>query len=865
MSDRRTTHLVPSVTAVLALLSALAAANTMTRLSVDTTWHPGNAASCASFNTTMPMSGDGRYIAFDSLASNLVLGDTNNSSDVFVQERATGKLVRVSVSSSGAEGNSWSVDPAISSTGRYVVFRSAASNLVANDTNGSEDIFLHDRDPDGNGVFDGGNGVTIRISVDSSGKQTTGICGAPTISSDGTKVVFVSSASTLVKGKGDTNGSPDAFLRNVAAGTTTRVSVDSRGKEANFGCVTATLSPNGSTVAFSSDSTNLVKGDTNAWRDVFVRDLAANNTVRVSVDSSGAEANGASNISPHCLSDNGNVVAFWSYATNLVANDTNGVGDVFVRDQIAGTTVRASVAWNGAQGDDESTGATIDAMGDRVAFSSLSSNLGFGTDPTRDWDVYARFLPTAETWHISRSPTSGVWANDSSSGATISPDGYLVQFGSNASDLVNVDFEENGHIRDVFVRDIIYTSTTYVSALPPGGEGNGYSVATSISANGRYVTFRSVATNLVPFDNNGHQDVFVADRTTGAIVRVSVSSTGAEGDGDSDGGSLSSDGRFVAFASYATNLITPATTSEQVFLRDRDPDGNGIFDESNATTTLMSTVYRTPGNGPSDQPRISEDANWIAFRSYASDLVAFDTNMSSDIFVKQLFGGIGGAVTVVSVSSTGVFGDDDAFNPAISADGSVIAFESFANNLVSNDTEGNDQFVHNRVSGITNWVDPVEHGYPYEAGWLSADGTKLVFASKWTTIVTPDDNGTAEDVFLVDFVNGTTTRVDVSTAGVQANGPSATPAISRDGRYVAFTSFAYNLVAGANGDNVYLRDLLLGETTLVSVNLSGDGNNGESILPLVADQGDFVVFTSGSSDLVFDDLNNTADVFLYDR
>jgi hypothetical protein len=207
------------------LPSAAGVAQTMTRLSEDRTWHPGNATSCASYSTTMPMSGDGRYIAFDSLASNIVAGDTNGWSDVFVQERSTGKLVRMSVSSSGGEGNSWSVDPAISSTGRYVVFRSAASNLVAGDTNGSEDIFLHDRDPDGNGVFDGGNGVTTRLSVDSSGNQTTGSCGAPTISSDGTKVIFVSDATNLVSR--DTNGAPDAFLRNVAAGTTTRVSVGS--------------------------------------------------------------------------------------------------------------------------------------------------------------------------------------------------------------------------------------------------------------------------------------------------------------------------------------------------------------------------------------------------------------------------------------------------------------------------------------------------------------------------------------------------------------------------------------------------------------------------------------------------------------
>ena len=248
---------------------------------------------------------------------------------------------------------------------------------------------------------------------------------------------------------------------------------------------------------------------------------------------------------PHCLSNDGTSWPPLSDATNLVAGDTNGVRDGCPQ-LLRRTTVIASMDSNGTLGDGESGRATIDASGDRVAFSSLASNLVYGSsDSTRDWDVFIRYVSSAETDPVSVG-TSHLFPNGDSSGSTISPDGNFVQFGSNASDLVK--FDANGIVRDVFMWNLnTWTDkTTFVSALPPDGEGNDYSLARSISANGRYVAFESVATNLVPFDNNGHQDVFVADRTTGAIVRVSVSSTGAEGNGDSVGGSLSGDGRFVA-------------------------------------------------------------------------------------------------------------------------------------------------------------------------------------------------------------------------------------------------------------------------------------------------------------------------------
>src|SRR5262249_38706966 len=167
------------------------------------------------------ISSDGRYVAFDSAASNLVSGDTNGATDVFVHDRLTGATTRVSTDSNAAQGDGASSKPSISADGRYVVFLSAADNLVSGDTNGATDVFMHDLV----------TGVTTRVSTDSSGAQGNGSSSNASISSDGRYVAFASAASNLVPS--DTNGVPDIFVRDTQAGVTTRVSVDSSGVQGN--------------------------------------------------------------------------------------------------------------------------------------------------------------------------------------------------------------------------------------------------------------------------------------------------------------------------------------------------------------------------------------------------------------------------------------------------------------------------------------------------------------------------------------------------------------------------------------------------------------------------------------------------------
>jgi Tol biopolymer transport system component len=263
------------------------------------------------------ISADGRFVAFSSDASNLVAGDGNGTSDVFVRDRATGKTRRVSVSSAGAEGNNASYDPSISADGRFVAFHSDASNLVAGDGNGTSDVFVRDR----------ATGKTRRVSVSSAGAEGNGDSYASSISADGRFVAFHSNASNLVAGDG--NGTSDIFVHDRATGKTRRVSVSSAGAQGNGASYNPSISADGRFVAFHSNASNLVAGDGNGTTDVFVHDRATGKTRRVSVSSAGAEGNGAS-YNPSISAD-GRFVAFESSASNLVAGDGNGTSDIFVR------------------------------------------------------------------------------------------------------------------------------------------------------------------------------------------------------------------------------------------------------------------------------------------------------------------------------------------------------------------------------------------------------------------------------------------------------------------------------------------------------------------------------------------------------
>ncbi len=397
------------------------------RVSVDSSGIQGNGHS-----DWASISADGRFVAFESDATNLVSGDTNGWVDVFVHDRQTGATTRVSVDSSGGQGNDTSYLPSISADGRFVAFGSLARNLVPGDTNGYTDVFVHDRQI----------GTTTLVSVDSSGGQGNDTSYDPSISADGRLVAFASYATNLVPG--DTNRRLDVFVHDQKSGTTTQVSVDSSGGQGNNHSYVPSISADGRFVAFDSYATNLVPGDTNSKLDVFVHDQKSGTTTRVSVDSSGVEGNGFS--TQASISADGGLVAFWSVATNLVQGDTNFAPDVFVHSLQTGTTRRMSVDSSGNQGNHDSLSPTISGTGRFVAFISRAT--------------------------------------------------YLVPGDTN-------------NAADVFVRDRMTRTTVRVSVDSSGNQGNLNCNHPSICTDGRFVAFESQATNLVPGDTNGVYDVFV--------------------------------------------------------------------------------------------------------------------------------------------------------------------------------------------------------------------------------------------------------------------------------------------------------------------------------------------------------------------
>jgi Tol biopolymer transport system component len=303
------------------------------------------------------LSADGRYVAFDSVATDLVRRDTNRQSDVFVHDRATGRTSRVSVSSTGAQANDESYGPALSADGRYVAFTSSASNLVRRDTSHRADVFVHDR----------ATGRTSRVSVSSTGTEANGGSTDAAISADGRFVAFRSQASNLVPR--DRNREADVFVHDRATGQTSRVSVSSTGTQANDSSVTGALSTDGRYVTFGSRASNLVPGDTNDSDDVFVHDRVTRQTSRVSVSSTGTQANRAS-YRPTVSAD-GRYVAFESGASNLVPGDTNRHLDVFVHDRVTRQTSRVSVSSTGTQINGWSYDGAISPDGRSVAFTSV--------------------------------------------------------------------------------------------------------------------------------------------------------------------------------------------------------------------------------------------------------------------------------------------------------------------------------------------------------------------------------------------------------------------------------------------------------------------------------------------------------------
>ncbi len=381
-----------------------------------------------------------------------------------------------------------------------------------------------------------------------------------------------------------------------------------------------------------------------------------------------------------------------------------------------------------------------------------------------------------------------------------------------------------------------------------------------ISADGRFVTFMSEATNLVAGDDNGVGDIFVRDRIAGTTTRVSIASDGGEPNGRSSDPVLSADGRYVAFASFASNLVEEDTNATwDVFVHDRE----------NGTTERVSVdSLGAEASSRSFTPAISGDGRFVAFISRAADLVVADSNRDEDVFVHDR---VTGTTQRVSVDSLGTEADDASFDVAVSADGRFVVFDSYASNLVEgDDNDAFDIFVHDRLAGTTERVSLRSDGGQADNDSfdpaISGDGRFVTFDSYASNLVDGDDNG-AWDAFVHDRETGETTRISLAGDGAQADSSSFAPVPSASGRHIAFYSFAGNLVPGdVNGTwDVFLHDREAGTTERLSVAPDGQGGDGVSANPAVSADGRFVSFLSRATNFSPLDSDPLNDLYLRDR
>jgi hypothetical protein len=420
-------------------VAGLASAQTTTRVSVSAT-----GAQAMDFSQLPEISADGRYVAFYSFAANLVAGDTNARADIFVKDRQTGAVDRVSVASDGSQANGNSLNQSISGDGRFVVFESTASNLVPGDTNNREDVFVRDRQ----------TATTTRVSVSTSGAQGTGFSGNPTISANGRYVAFRSSSPTMVAN--DTNGEIDVFLRDLEAKTTVNISVASNGVQANRYSLLASLSADGQIVAFTSPATNLVPGDTNDTDDIFVRDVTQGTTTRVSVSSTGAQANGSSN--GQAMSADGRFVAFTSFSFSLIPS---GGWGLYIHDRQSRTTSALSLIAFGNDPNVVPGGAALSSDGSALCYSQRMAS-----------GLYETFLMDRQTLAITTVGVAmnGAAGNNTSFRCAISGDGRLIAFESMATNLVPGDTNAQA---DIFVRAFPSSMAVDKTALTFAAASNG--------------------------------------------------------------------------------------------------------------------------------------------------------------------------------------------------------------------------------------------------------------------------------------------------------------------------------------------------------------------------------------------------------
>jgi Tol biopolymer transport system component len=747
------------------------------------------------------VSQDGRFVAFLSASDNLSAEDNDSIANVYVKDRATGAVTLVDrrTGAAGAVADQQCSDPAISDSGRRVAF-TCNGPLDDADTNGKPDVYMRDLATNetflvsratnlgtvGNGqsetpaISDSGTRIAFASEATNLGGPTDsseqiytreiplpgqtstnpvtfvsrgdGILGNlpndtssdPSISDDGDKVAFQSSASNLVAD--DDNGSSDIFVRQISAATTRLASRadGAKGAPGNGDSVDPSISGDGGQVVFTSEATNLVPTlDTQTDQDVYERSLTLNSIGLVD-QVGGAKANGEA-LSPS-TNDDGTVIAFASSATNLDPADTDPTIDEYVTGP--GFMSLASRAEGAA-------GAAANSFAFALAFTSISGDgkhvLFTGGPITADaaentGGVSMRDLATSSTTLVSRPPGSAplVNAGGFADEAVISADGHFAAFLTGAPALGGSPDSQ------IVVRDT-HTGATTIASRADGANGAPLSTGVdspSISADGRRVAFTSGDAVLVRDLASG--STILASRANGAA--------GAAANGRSFAPSISADGTRVAFLSAATNLGDGDTdATEDVHVRDLAAGTTVLADRANGAAGAKA-------NGVVRGASLSADGDHVAFSSSATNLGDGDTDATTDVHVRDL---AKGTTVLASVSSAGTKGNDNSLDPSISADGTRVAFDSRAANLDPTPRPANSTqvFVRDLAASKTILASRVDgptgaagKGTSQSPG-LSADGHFVAFASDSNLVTGEGLQTDATEVYRRDLTTGSTQLV----------------------------------------------------------------------------------------------------------
>lgn len=809
--------------------------------------------------------------------------------------QTSGATILISANLSGLPGNLYSEEPAISADGRYVVFHSLAYDLVADDRGYVSDVFIRDRL----------TGQTELVSVSSSGEQGNAHSNNGHISRDGRYVVFESTASNF--DPADTNHNYDVYVHDRQAGTTTLSDQTPAGLPPNKGGRYPNISADGRFVVFFSSATDLVPDDNNNTSDVFLRDRQSGSITLISAGLGGGVANNSS--SGPRISADGRTIIFYSQASDLIAGDHNNAFDIFLYDRQTGSIELLSVSASGEQGNDHSLPVNISADGRFVVFNSFASNLTPGdTNGKLDNFLLDRLTGTLERISVN---SSGEQGNAAAMGmASISDDGRFVAFSSGASNLVPGD---TNNAYDIFVRDRQVGTTTRVSVDSAGAQANGTSYSPAISADGGFVAFQSIAGNLSPGDANHDYDIFVHDRRAESTYSTAGHVTDAAGaplDGltvclqDNQCVTTDETGAY-AFTSLVTGdyTITPMSSvyafSPPSWAVTLPPDGVGLDFTATPRTfaasgrvveyatgrpvpgvTLAAAGLSTPtgsdgtyllsGLAAGEHTITPSKAGWV-FSPTSRPIVGPPDAAGVEFVGREL------ATFPIQLRSHGVpdyLANDDSYLLAISSNSRYYLYYTRATNVMSRMQPGEDGVLIRYDSEVgwrvvMGWRPAPEYGVGWVVGAagpggdMSADGRYVVLTSD--EAITPGDANNADDVFLYDIASGALTRL-TRPDGAEFDHGAHSPRLSADGRYILFVSNSGNVTAGATwSEDLYLYERATGTISRVTARHSAGGSDAITSAVL-SDDGRYVAFTSLATDFVAGvAADGLSHLYLYDR